>query len=183
MKRFVAFLMASVMLLTLLASCAKDGGEEETTIETEEIAQEILLADLSHYTIVYPEGGMSVGLNKKIMSFQVALEEQFGVRVETKDDFLNENMGIVAGDCEILIGDTNRAESRAVYAELEKVNDFEVRLVGKKLVVAAWSDGILMTALDSLQSALQELPKNSPSFFHASMQISHRAQYPMDRLL
>jgi len=64
------------------------------------------------------------------------IEKATGVRPAAKSDFLYGDQ--VAGEYEILIGETNRAESAEVYKDL-KYNDYKISVIGSKVVIAGGS--------------------------------------------
>ena len=90
------------------------------------------------------------------------------------DDWINEALGYVAGEYEVLIGRTNREESELVYGNL-RADDFAVTVVGKKIVIAAFTEAKLNEAIDYFKEKLAA-SNGSATFLAADAKIS-RAIY------
>lgn len=151
MKRSNRKLLFPVVLLSLfLVACGGKGPESETGpdragSDSVEAVSEVptapldLVADgVCRYTIIYPEGADS-GLMEEIHRLSATIRSATGCEPEKHDDFLAS--GESAGAYEILIGKTNRSESRVVAADL-RIGEFSVLAIGTRLVVCgADTDG------------------------------------------
>lgn len=186
MKKTLLCFLCAALLLPLLVSCGngKDGkdGENESN-QPEETVIQLDVSTLSDYIIIYPEAGISVDLFKEVRALQSALKETFGAEIDSRDDFVREGSKFSVQDREILVGETNRTESSQVYDDVEKVDDYEVRLVGEKIVLAGWTEATLITALQKLTEAVKALPAGSTYFFDSTMQVVYKGNYEMKNLL
>lgn len=102
-----------------------------------------------------------------------------GVSIPVSDDWVNEALGYFAGEYEVLIGRTNRAESEIVYSNL-RVDDYAVTVVGKKIVIAAFTEIKLNEAINYFKEKLQ-VSNGSATFAAKDAKVS-RAIYGIDSL-
>ena len=181
-KRILALLLVSVMSLGTFFSC----GDKEKDIEeneSEEIAAPLLVANLSKYSIIVPEGGASDALAVELNDLIMLIDERFGVFLGMREDVIVEGTEYVEGQYEILVGDTNRNESVEVLNGVEKYNDYKVKICGDKLVIAGHNEEQLAAAVRSIIEAISALPENTEYFFGNDMQISFRGTYEIDKIL
>ena len=138
-KKIIAFLCALVMLLICFVSCKK---------EKPSVANgEILTSDLSNYTIVYGRNcGSSVANRANVLA--VKLNSLYGVTVKTGTD-----EKVEPGEKEILVGYTNRAESREFLSDVRS-RDFGYATVGGKLCIAGATDELTIKAIDSFMETV-----------------------------
>ena len=101
------------------------------------------------YRIVYAEG-INNDTKEKIIAFKNDLDELEGAEFAlTSDKFAEgEGAGSVTNVCEILVGATNRPESAQAREGLT-VNDYVIRVVGAKIVIAGGSDLMTARAMDA----------------------------------
>lgn len=158
MKNFLRCLsafLACITVLLVLSGCKTDNtdkdspadttGEEDTTpSDGNNVVVPDTAIDLSGYTVIRPAGASS---DVAMLASQFAdyIDKTCGVKVMAKADDKS------SSDKEILIGETSRNESKAVYQELRE-RDWSVSVSGSKIVVAAGSDYILYLALDWLKN-------------------------------
>lgn len=166
MKRFIFAILA--LLLTFSAvSCAGGNNPAETTLpepettpapettsapETEPEPTEVSLfgdGGEALYRIVRPDEGSETEVQMAV-NLRKSLKEQTGVELTLKSDFLmpNENIEDMAEVCEILIGATNRPESEAAREGLG-ANEYVIRVVGKKIVIAGGCDLMIKRAVEA----------------------------------
>ncbi len=183
----ISILLVFLLLIgtALLGGCGtkRENGEEPVgTGDSSQEQRQLLTSDLSNYTIIFAESGLSGGLYSEMLKLRAAMEERFGISIAMRDDFIRESSQINAvGELEILIGDTNREESRAVYRELRKDRDYEIRLCGQKVVLASLSKEGLILAVQSLIDRLPEA--GSAYFFRKDMELSVKGDYVLEELL
>ncbi len=178
MKRTLAFLLVTLMLLSAFTACAQPGGDDiETTTaadttnadttgadttgaDTTPVTPEgaVLLSDLANYKVLYSSSKMS---DRTIAStLCTALNAlQLGKKFESSADQHFDNRTPV--DCEILIGLTDRPESGVLQKDF-LLEDYGYRLIGKKIVIYAHSSENLKKAVEKFiadqlsQSALAD---------------------------
>ncbi len=153
MKKFISLLFALLLTFSAVACAGGDVPTEttaaaiETLPETEPISTEISLLNENGdalYRIVRPDAGTDGEIQVGI-DFKKSLKELTGADFSLTSDFImpNQSLDDVAEVCEILIGATNRPESIAAREGLA-VDEYVIRVVGTKIVIAGGSD--LMTA-------------------------------------
>ena len=150
-KLFV-LLLVFCQLLTLFAGCKKNK-EENTAEETSqaESAFGLTLEALKSYVIVI-ERGNETELREVATSLQKAIEQKTGVKLTIKDDFLVEGSSIYyESEYEILLGKTDRAETKAFYADL-RMEDYGYALVGKKLLILGYTSALVNQSSTRFQS-------------------------------
>lgn len=135
-KKMIAFLCVLAALLLCFVSCNnKTPGEE------------IVTSDLADYTIVYSKNCDS-GISKKANVLALKLQSLYGVTLNTGND-----EQIQASEKEILVGYTNRAESREFIADLRS-EDYGYAMVGKKICIAGANDEYTTEAIDSFMTEM-----------------------------
>ena len=147
----VCLMLAFIMTLMLPVSC---GGEDLPQVEEteEEIGTAIVKNGIPQYTIVYAEGltGSCVDL---IYRLQAKIYDAVGVTVQVKE----ESDQIDSATKEILIGDTDYAESAAVIKKLSKTQ-YTICEEGNKIVIAAKNNYVLEEAIWCMIEQL--IPRN-----------------------
>ena len=148
MKKFLAALMACLMLLAVLCACGEelppeaegsDSAEATEPEATEPTPAPVLPLDLvkdgqTVFVITYPENA-SENLIGAALALRLALQDKTGVILKVSDDFLREGETPDPNAFEILIGETNRQESTKVLSSLVGYNDYAVEICGNKLVM------------------------------------------------
>ena len=145
----VVTLFASLCLLALLFSTAcgtkaDPQGTTEESLPTTEPPTHLTIVDdgTVRYTIVYPRDA-SNELRALATSFEYSFRS-----LAVDGTFPRVTDAVEETALEVLIGETNRKESRAVYRELSESGKegFIVRVVGDKLVFAGTSVAMLERA-------------------------------------
>ena len=77
-----------------------------------------------------------------------AIFDATGIALEIKTDYLKRGEVADSTSYEILIGDTNRPESKEVKDSL-KANEYAVKTVGNKIVIMGWYDATTVKAKDA----------------------------------
>ena len=165
MKRFVSLIFAILITLSA-ASCA--GGDNpaetaettaaaETLPETEAPTPPIALlnnAGEAAYTVIRPDEG-SGDEKQTAIDLKKSLQTLTGSEFSISSDFLmpNQTLESLAQAPEILIGATNRPESIAAREGLT-VNDYVIRVVGTKIVIAGGCDLMTKRAIEEFLSML-----------------------------
>ncbi len=165
MKKRFCILLSLLLLLSLFASCTTPkapsagtsgdtGTTEATDLTTEPSGDQtdpnqsaLLLSALANYHVICADGA-DQAVAALVTEFCEALNA-----LETGAAFAQESDTAALTDCEILIGETNRAESKDFLRTLRS-GDYGYTLSGKKLVIAAHSAENLEKALDLFVSEL-----------------------------
>lgn len=172
-----------VLLSGILSSCSGNSPTQEPVETTEETSAEgISVSALSAYSVIYPESMNYPELKQPIGELLEAIRSVFGVSLAAHDDFVREGTDYAISDYEILLGPTNREESLTVCRNVPKKDDYEIRLCGKKLVVAANNEDALNAAIRALIGILTDEKKPSAVFFSPAQTLRFEGQYEVGRL-
>ncbi len=137
------FLMASL----LLTSCSLgDSGKGRYDFDDGDKSkdQKIVLSDLEEYTIV--RGDLCSDKEKHaLVTFRDTVNKNLGLKLSALTDWIGE--GQPEHEKEILIGETNRKESISAMKGLG-YNDFVIKKIGTKLVIAGGSGTATIAAVD-----------------------------------
>jgi len=100
------------------------------------------------YTVIRPERN-DVKINKAAAQLRVTMQEIFNTEVEISDDWVSRDIAEeeIAGYYEILIGNTNRPESKQVLESLEDYT-YKIQVVGNKIVLAGKSEKAILLAVE-----------------------------------
>lgn len=103
----------------------------------------------SRFEVVYPKNA-KISQQKLANGLYTKIESITGAEVKFKTDDTSENP---VTQYEILVGETNRAESKEVYSKIRGyrkncANDYIVQVLGNKVVIAGASDVSLESAID-----------------------------------
>ena len=150
MKKLVSLMLALVLVAFCFVSCGENPGAdketdtqtepEETTIQTEpeettaQPEPEETEIDLSDYRIIVPDNHSNAE-EEIFNSFFASLKEKIGKSLSFETDFINEALGYVETEREILIGNTNRKES--AIETTDGGNSCEIKYLNKKIVINA----------------------------------------------
>lgn len=161
MKRFVWKLSLLILAAILTLSCiscgkGKGGGNEAPSVgdasngdiagDDSEIPLELVRNGKSDYVIYYPEEcGETVWASANRLAS--AFENYTGAKIRSTGDLLRPGVQSDPNALEILVGKTNRPESEEAYASLG-VDEYIVRVSGKKLVICGCGDSATDSAVD-----------------------------------
>ncbi len=100
------------------------------------------------YTVIRPERN-DVKINKAAAQLRVTMQEIFNTEVEISDDWVSRDITEeeIAGYYEILIGNTNRPESKQVLETMEDYT-YKIQVVGNKIVLAGKSEKAILLAVE-----------------------------------
>ncbi len=176
-KRILTLIMAVLMTVSLFSCSNSSDGENNGT---EEAVVGIPVASLSELSIILPKDGIEKTLLDACAYMKYTIESKYNVKLQQNDDASDE---ISADTYEILVGKTNRSESEAVYDRLEKYNDIEICLVGKKLVIAGENQELLANEVRNFISAIKAVPDGALEAIDATMQVSVKGDYKVGKIL
>ena len=155
MKKLYLFLLIFILVLPA-CSPAETGVEtsaEVMTLEPEPEPYIVAEAGASAFTIIRPDTFDKRPLNATIELRRV-IKEKYGVEIEIKTDWSKdnkENNTVTSGEdvLEILVGDTNRAESRAIAEEYPDMTcGYVIKATNGKIVIWGTDNGALNSAIE-----------------------------------
>lgn len=125
---------------------SSDNASSEDTSTTEKKGLSIIYDYESRFKIIY-SADSGIETSKLITNMRAEMEKRLQAAQLAQDDTADEV------EYEILVGNTSRKESKAVYKELiaarpNHAGDYIVRTVGNKVVIAATSDYSLELAIN-----------------------------------
>ena len=173
MKRLIALMLVLLTLVSVLAACnantdTPDGvGENtndsasDTTAATPDATNppetespvppepDFVMTAENKYRIVYSDEYANLGASnpyvKRIMQFSAAIKNATGIQFLRGTDF--SKTGIYDSDTvEILVGNTNYAETEKIFPHLTYSN-FVISVEGNKLVIGGYSEAVLDAAM------------------------------------
>ncbi len=151
----IIFVFIAMCLLSGCLFGCNDKGEVVESVETTEATEaaefELTLAKLSEYVIVIPQDSEE-GMNTAAYSLQRAVESTIGKKLDIVTDEQT-------FECEILVGLTNRAETREFYENVRHY-DTGYALVGKKILILGHTKS---TAHDSVLHFKSDILSNAPA--------------------
>ncbi len=143
-KKFSAFALCLCLALTaaLLFSCSPMDKDGKYDFGKEESENAVLLG-ISEYKII--RGDFATDTEKAaLVLFHGTVNKNLGLALNVGTDWLGENE--MPPENEILIGETNRPESKEAVNGLG-YNDYVIRFVNKKLVIVGGSDAATESAV------------------------------------
>lgn len=188
LKRYICAVLCALTVLTSLCACANKTDEAvESNIafdtardsDTAAAIGELTREALEGYTIVYPQFEDDI-FEEIVRELTLAIKTKYGVELNTADDFVREGTKFVVKDKEILLGWTNREESKSVCEEIKKVGDYEIRLVGEKLVIAGMSKESMT---DAVKKFIEIMESNGDEIlFEQSQSVSFKVMYELETI-
>ena len=162
MKNIFKILTVCLLIALMLTGCTPDNedlpDEADTTtpaVSDSDPAPALTLFDANtSYAVVRAEECDTETMNMAA-NFRLALKDMTTFKVDIKTDWIRRDETPDPEALEILVANTNRPESDQVLESIG-FNDYAIKVVGKKLVIAAHKADTLQAALDY---ALQKLIK------------------------
>lgn len=144
-KKIIAFLCALVMALSCFVSCKEK--KSDTPVESEET---VSVSELASYTIVYGKNcGSSVAKKANVLAAKI--QSLYGVTLKAETDDKTDG-----GDKEILVGYTNRPQSREFLNDMRS-RDYGYAMVDGKICIAGATDEFTLKAVDLfMQTTLEQ---------------------------
>jgi len=162
------------MMTVAFSSCKK---------QEENVAEPIVLSRdaISEYVIVYGEG-IGDELKSKVGELSLKFKDKFGVAVSAKDDYFKEGVDALAiKETEILIGVTNREESKSFIGSL-KSRDYGWKAINKKLVIGGVNDEMTVKAIDEFISKVLSKDSAEGAFYTSDSDFTYTEEYEMDTI-
>jgi len=190
MKRFInifAFTLLIFILMLTFMSCNSTGESDNSTsdgtsvTETKEALQKFIMTkeNASSFTIIRPEKCGTNTINAASTLFQKL--NRLGFSISIKDDWVRNEADIPKDSLEILIGATNRAESREIYSGL-KIDDYMITANGNRLVIIGGSDAATQKAVEYFIKTYLTKESDSLSFDAGSI-ASYVGEYVLSDVI
>lgn len=149
--------MALLMLLTAFIGCARDDRSAETSDEPDSAPEtesaiptlDPVIGGECLYTFVRPEECSKI-LYDSCKSIIEAFRASLGIDLKFTDDWAQGKPmpgEYVSEVPEVLVGETNRRESREVYMTLS-TGEYAIRAVGNKIVIIGYNDNLTALAAE-----------------------------------
>lgn len=191
--KVLSLLLALISLLSL-AACAGNGEGEPTEVPaestteapetTEPVPEEtpILIADLEKYALIRPEKVTS-GLLEMMNLLNQKLKD-INSGISYKDDFYREDVPMYQiGEFEILVGNTNREETKTFLAGL-RYQDYGYARIGDKIVIAGHSEEATENAISKfMNSVLRAKDKPEGVFYSSEYDFVKKLDYNVNTIL
>ena len=131
----ISFIMSFVLLLT---SCGDGGKSAKKLTEADFMAEDGTFL----YTVIYPVGSEDKESYTEVKNIYNQLRKTFEIKVIRKSDA---EAAESDDTYESVCGDTSRAETKTVAAELaanreNSANDFMIKVIGKKIVIVGGNE-------------------------------------------
>ncbi len=186
------FLRASSLLLALLlipmcVSCNDKRGSGDGTTDggTPDAAETVILcSELSKYKFIRPENA-GQGLTSAFIELYKSYGDAAGADIEQSDDFYREGVpGLEIAELEVLVGNTNRPESRQFLNGL-RADDYGYALIGKKLVIAGHTEENTIKAIEEFSRSIlsrYEKDKSRGDFISSAENYIYNSVYAVDSM-
>ncbi len=157
--RALLWLAAVAMLLPCLAACSGDGNGSDPTTPTQTKAgsataeptgklSDFFGANAKEYVVIYPTSAKSTVI-EAAKALTAALNSAFGLSLRCRTD---NAVKATNSPCEILVGETNRSESKTLAATMENEGDWGIRWSGTRLAVCGKGNAATSRAVNRLLS-------------------------------
>ena len=170
-----------LLLCGIFVSCGNgesyDTSIAETAAETEDNG--ITAADMAAYELIRPDG-CGENVIRAATSVVLKLRESWPEMNYRSDYFREGADGLEKGQYEVLIGSTNRPESRKFLDKL-RADDYGFMQIGDKIVIAGHSEKNTVLACELFLEALENR-ENGEIFYESAMDTVIRGEYPLDAL-
>ena len=153
---------------------------EETTTGGDSVIKKIPLENLSSYSIVYPENS-GEDLVKQAKALKDTIKNIYGKELTVKPDTIAAFGEFKETEFEILIGNTNRAQSKT-YLEGLKLLDYGFTVIDNKIVIGAFDEYTATNAALDFSVNIVAGKKNSEFFYSTEWDKISRGKYSLDDL-
>lgn len=180
-KGIICLLLCFIGLIAF-CGCKNDGENIVSQTDTHTgIYSEIAVSELEDYVIIYSSDEGSKGLDDAVDNLVETVNAQFGIMLEVRDDYIKKSEGYVERDTEIIVGATNRSLGENILSEIEKADDYLLRLQDKKLVVGGITSDSTYKAVEALIDILLE--SNRELFFTTDDNVMFYGEYRLDDMI
>lgn len=176
------FLLLPCILFASGCTCVEadvTSSDDTTAAETE--IRKILVADLAKYTLIRSENSSDT-LRDRIRILNQKLNSITPIS-GYRDDYYKEGVhGLEIGEYEILVGKTNREESKQFLADL-KYNDYGFAMIGSKIVIAGHSDEATCNAIEEfILAVLSNKDREEGVFYSTEYNYINKLEYSVKEI-
>lgn len=190
MKKLLCFILAILFISLPFTACKSNADQTQTPSSSEDGGTqpeenpapeappfEITVAMLTQYKIIRADacGGEIV---QAVNSLVTAISDTYGVKLEKGDDFYREGYNTI-GEFEIIVGATNREESKS-FLENFKYDDYGYEIVGKKLIIAGHSPDTTVKAVEHFKENILKAANETVFFSNESKYTFKKTDYLAD---
>lgn len=173
MKKIFLIAVLVFSLTLTFTSCRPQPPAVEDEVTT---CKTVMLENWQEYTLVYSDN-VSETVSDAFLDLNRAISEKYNVDLKVNSDFVDSEDEIPNAAQEILIGNTNRKESRERFEKL-RVNDYFVGMVGDRLVIIGGSDEYTVKAIEYFK----EYFLADDGFMRPEIEYTYRYDYLIDYL-
>ena len=170
-------LLIALLALVLVLSLASCGGSKNPAGDNIPKYDAVSLANWQNYAIVYPDSADG-SETAAFENFRTAIAEKYGTNLRVESDFLIPGEEAPVGTLEILIGETNRPESKTAIEGL-KANDYTIRFINNRLVLIGGSGA---ATYEAVNFAINNLFADAGVTYPAGDEFIVRSEYRLDTL-
>ena len=140
-RKIISLVLACLMLAAMFASCKKDSDEENT--ETDAPTEVFIGADaIAEYVIIRADSADEETVSAASKLY-FELKKKFGDKITFTTDYVKDGESVPTGTKEILVGLTNRPESKGV-----RFLDYEIGYENDRIIVNGGSAKAVAEAVD-----------------------------------
>ena len=179
-SRLIAILLV-LFALSALISCGSTDNDAKEPDNSPAFLDLVKDGD-TVFTIIRPELDENQATIDQMKAIRDSFKENTGVRISMEIDWLKVGQEPDPEKYEILLGQTNRPESKKALEGL-KYNDYVVKIVGNKIVINGLSPEAQQNAADYFINEILSKAENGADFaFTKEYNYVHRDEYPMDSI-
>lgn len=146
-SRITLAIVALMVSLATLISCNTTASKSESSSETEspieQVTYHIIKDGKAEFTIIRPDE-IEKELADRLSLLRKQIKQKYDVSITSSGDRSQNNAAESDSSVhEILIGSTNRAESRAIAKEYQNLHGFVIKATNGKIVI--WGNDLLQT--------------------------------------
>jgi len=141
--------------------------------ETVPVYSKSLLENWNSYSIVFPNDSGSI-FSDAFLNFNLAFKEKYGDMLDVSSDY---GSAVPEESLEILVGNTNRAESAEVYETLS-ANDYFIGIINNRLLIIGGSERADAEAMNHFVSYLM----GTEGIYYPKTSYRYKADYVVDTL-
>ena len=161
-KTYVAAFVALAAIVTAIIWISLAGKDEDNNDENFDPNPKVTIADLSKYTLICASKTADSTMTQ-YWKLQSQIEEMIGAKPKAETDYTD------AVEFEILVGNTNREESKTFLSGL-LWDDYGYAIVGNKIVIAGHTD-------EGTTNAMKHFLEHLKSGDHTTVFFSNKNQY------
>lgn len=165
--RILVLFLALLMLLSLVACKGKDDKPKYKSVP---------LDGWDSYSLVYPRNA-TADVTDTFVELTVELKNRYGTMLRPSDDFVMPGEEVPSDTLEILVGNTNREESKQIYDTL-KANDYFIGMVNNRLLIIGGSDKATAEAIKHYSKYLL----GEEGLLYPEEGYTYECEYKLDKL-